>query len=141
MWPAWFKVLMFARARSLFGRKTGQVEGFSYTSANVNKGVTWGEETLFEYLENPKKVRSPLAVLGQYTDRFAVHSWYEDGVRWLEEGQRPRRPYHLSQGGRTYSHIISARRFATHYRLCRPHKTRLTRMAWDIVFYLHSCIP
>lgn len=25
----------------LFGRKTGQVEGFSYTAANVNKGVTW----------------------------------------------------------------------------------------------------
>ncbi|KAJ6514765.1 cytochrome c [Mycena vulgaris] len=39
----------------LFGRKTGQVEGFSYTSANVNKGVVWGEETLFDYLENPKK--------------------------------------------------------------------------------------
>ncbi|KAK7006234.1 putative cytochrome C [Favolaschia claudopus] len=39
----------------LFGRKTGQVEGFSYTAANVNKGVTWSEETLFEYLENPKK--------------------------------------------------------------------------------------
>ncbi|KZS92750.1 putative cytochrome C [Sistotremastrum niveocremeum HHB9708] len=39
----------------LFGRKTGQVEGFSYTAANVNKGVVWGEETLFEYLENPKK--------------------------------------------------------------------------------------
>ncbi|KAJ7022191.1 cytochrome P450 [Mycena alexandri] len=35
--------------------KTGQVEGFSYTSANVNKGVVWGEDTLFEYLENPKK--------------------------------------------------------------------------------------
>ncbi|KAJ7218271.1 cytochrome-c from the OXPHOS pathway [Mycena haematopus] len=39
----------------LFGRKTGQVEGFSYTSANVNKGVTWAEDTLFDYLENPKK--------------------------------------------------------------------------------------
>ncbi|KAF8139392.1 cytochrome c [Mycena galopus ATCC 62051] len=39
----------------LFGRKTGQVEGFSYTAANINKGVTWGEDTLFEYLENPKK--------------------------------------------------------------------------------------
>jgi hypothetical protein len=32
----------------LFGRKTGQVEGFSYTEANVKKGVTWDEETLFE---------------------------------------------------------------------------------------------
>ena len=39
----------------LFGRKTGQAAGFSYTPANVNKGITWGEDTLFEYLENPKK--------------------------------------------------------------------------------------
>ncbi|KAL9622328.1 MAG: hypothetical protein Q9160_003339 [Pyrenula sp. 1 TL-2023] len=39
----------------LFGRKTGQVEGFSYTDANKQKGITWKEETLFEYLENPKK--------------------------------------------------------------------------------------
>ena len=41
---------------SLFGRKTGQAEGFSYTAANVNKAITWDETTLFEYLENPKKV-------------------------------------------------------------------------------------
>ncbi|KAI3645268.1 hypothetical protein MP228_011432 [Amoeboaphelidium protococcarum] len=39
----------------LFGRKTGQAEGYSYTAANVNKGITWSEDTLFEYLENPKK--------------------------------------------------------------------------------------
>ncbi|EMD31451.1 cytochrome c C1 [Gelatoporia subvermispora B] len=39
----------------IFGRKSGQAEGYSYTAANVNKGVTWDETTLFEYLENPKK--------------------------------------------------------------------------------------
>ncbi|XP_008853549.1 cytochrome c, testis-specific [Nannospalax galili] len=39
----------------LFGRKTGQVPGFSYTDANKNKGIVWTEETLMEYLENPKK--------------------------------------------------------------------------------------
>ncbi|KAL7422896.1 iso-1-cytochrome c [Cryptotrichosporon argae] len=39
----------------VFGRKSGQAEGFSYTAANVNKAVTWDEQTLFEYLENPKK--------------------------------------------------------------------------------------
>ncbi|XP_038249084.2 cytochrome c homolog [Dermochelys coriacea] len=39
----------------LIGRKTGQAEGFSYTEANKNKGITWNEETLMEYLENPKK--------------------------------------------------------------------------------------
>ncbi|XP_053419289.1 cytochrome c-like [Nycticebus coucang] len=39
----------------LFGRKTGQAAGFPYTDANKNKGITWGEDTLMEYLENPKK--------------------------------------------------------------------------------------
>lgn len=39
----------------VFGRHTGKAEGYSYTAANVNKGITWDEHTLFEYLENPKK--------------------------------------------------------------------------------------
>merc|ERR1711953_174016 len=39
----------------LFGRKTGQHPTFNYTDANKNKGIVWGEETLFEYLLNPKK--------------------------------------------------------------------------------------
>ena len=43
----------FALAYS--GRKSGQADGYSYTAANVNKGVTWSEQTMFEYLENPKK--------------------------------------------------------------------------------------
>ena len=30
----------------LFGRKTGQVEGFSYTDANKNKAIEWKEDTL-----------------------------------------------------------------------------------------------
>ncbi|KXL48868.1 hypothetical protein M433DRAFT_141867 [Acidomyces richmondensis BFW] len=39
----------------LFGRHTGSVEGFSYTDANKQANVVWGEDSLFEYLENPKK--------------------------------------------------------------------------------------
>ncbi|XP_045220169.2 cytochrome c-like [Macaca fascicularis] len=39
----------------LFGQKTGQAVGFSYTDANKNKRITWGEDTLMEYLENLKK--------------------------------------------------------------------------------------
>ncbi|XP_059477108.1 cytochrome c-2 [Cloeon dipterum] len=39
----------------LIGRKTGQAAGFSYTDANKAKGITWNPDTLFEYLENPKK--------------------------------------------------------------------------------------
>lgn len=39
----------------LFGRTSGTVEGYSYTQANRDKGVTWNDQTLFDYLENPKK--------------------------------------------------------------------------------------
>lgn len=39
----------------IFGRKSGQAEGFSYTDANKKKGVEWSEQTMSDYLENPKK--------------------------------------------------------------------------------------
>lgn len=39
----------------LFGRHSGQVEGYSYTDANKKRAVEWNQDTLFEYLENPKK--------------------------------------------------------------------------------------
>ncbi|XP_033338295.2 mitochondrial cytochrome C [Megalopta genalis] len=39
----------------IVGRKTGQAAGYSYTEANKAKGITWNRDTLFEYLENPKK--------------------------------------------------------------------------------------
>jgi len=39
----------------LFGRHTGKVEGFQYTDANKQANVVWSEDTLFKYLENPKK--------------------------------------------------------------------------------------
>ena len=40
----------------LFGRKAGSVEGFKrYSKAMANSKVIWDEETLSEFLENPKK--------------------------------------------------------------------------------------
>ncbi|CAF1318024.1 unnamed protein product, partial [Didymodactylos carnosus] len=39
----------------LIGRHTGQVPGFDYSEANKSKGIEWSEETLFEYLKDPKK--------------------------------------------------------------------------------------
>jgi cytochrome c len=41
---------------SLFGRHTGEAAGFKYTEANKKKAIVWAEDTLFEYLANPKKV-------------------------------------------------------------------------------------
>lgn len=38
----------------LFGRKAGSVEGFTYSNANKNSGITWDEATFAEYIKNPK---------------------------------------------------------------------------------------
>lgn len=38
----------------LFGRKAGSVEGYSYSAANKNSGITWDEATFREYIKNPK---------------------------------------------------------------------------------------
>ncbi|XP_022855744.1 cytochrome c-like [Olea europaea var. sylvestris] len=39
----------------LFGRQSGTTPGYSYSAANKNMAVTWGENTLYDYLLNPKK--------------------------------------------------------------------------------------
>jgi len=39
----------------LFGRQSGMVEGFDYSRANKESGITWTPEILDEYLVNPKK--------------------------------------------------------------------------------------
>jgi hypothetical protein len=39
----------------LFGRVAGTADGYAYSAANKSSGVTWGDDTLFEYLENPAK--------------------------------------------------------------------------------------
>jgi len=38
------------------GRKAGTVEGFHYSDANKNSGLTWDEATLDTYLTSPKDV-------------------------------------------------------------------------------------
>ena len=38
----------------LNGRKSGTVEGYSYTEANKNSGITWDEATFKEYIKDPK---------------------------------------------------------------------------------------
>ena len=37
------------------GRKAGAIEGYSYSDANKNSGITWDEATLKVYLKNPRQ--------------------------------------------------------------------------------------
>ena len=36
------------------GRKSGTVEGYSYTEANKSSGLTWDEATFKDYIKDPK---------------------------------------------------------------------------------------
>src|ERR1700737_76776 len=38
----------------LFGRKAGMIEGYSYSAANKNSGITWDEATFREYIKDPR---------------------------------------------------------------------------------------
>jgi len=40
----------------IIGRAAGTVEGYNYTPANANSGITWTPEKMFQYLENPARV-------------------------------------------------------------------------------------
>lgn len=38
----------------LFGRKSGTIEGYNYSDANKNSGITWDEAVFAEYIKDPK---------------------------------------------------------------------------------------
>jgi cytochrome c len=38
----------------LDGRQSGTVEGFSYSDANKNSGITWNKDVFIEYIRDPK---------------------------------------------------------------------------------------
>jgi cytochrome c len=38
----------------LDGRKAGVTEGFNYTEANKNSGITWNESVFKEYIKDPR---------------------------------------------------------------------------------------
>ncbi|KAH9489173.1 hypothetical protein Btru_057759 [Bulinus truncatus] len=69
----------------LIGRKTGQAPGFSYTTANKNKGITWEKDTLFEYLENPKKyipgTKMVFAGLKKKEERLDLIAYLEEATK------------------------------------------------------------
>lgn len=39
----------------VIGRKSGSVEGYSYSTGMKNSNLTWAEDSISEYLKNPKQ--------------------------------------------------------------------------------------
>jgi cytochrome c len=48
------KNLVGPELNGLEGRKSGSAEGYSYTEANKNSGITWDEASFKDYIKDPK---------------------------------------------------------------------------------------
>jgi cytochrome c len=46
--------LVGPKLNGLFGRKAGSIEGYNYSEANKNSGITWDEATFAEYIKDPR---------------------------------------------------------------------------------------
>ena len=48
------KNLVGPQLNGLFGRHTGSVEGYSYSTANKNANITWDEAVFADYIKDPR---------------------------------------------------------------------------------------
>jgi cytochrome c len=66
----------------LIGRKSGSVEGYNYSDANKNSGLTWDEATFKEYIKNPKaKIPGTKMIFAGLTSEKEI----EDIVAYLKQ--------------------------------------------------------
>lgn len=68
----------------LFGREAGSAAGYNYSTAMRSSGVTWREETLMQYLANPKKFipknKMPFPGLKNSADRENVIAYLKQAT-------------------------------------------------------------
>lgn len=48
------KNIVGPQLNGLFGRPSGSAEGYSYSAANKNSGITWDEAVFAEYIKDPR---------------------------------------------------------------------------------------
>jgi cytochrome c len=66
----------------VIGRKAGTVEGYNYSPANKNSGLTWDEATFREYIKDPKaKVPGTKMVYAGLKDEKRI----EDLIAYLKQ--------------------------------------------------------
>ena len=73
----------------LFGRKSGTIEGYTYSPANKNSGISWDEATFREYIKDPrakipgtKMIYAGLKDEQRITDRVAyLKQFYAEGKK------------------------------------------------------------
>jgi cytochrome c len=59
------------------GRKAGTFEGFPYSDANKNSGITWNHDEFAKYIKNPMQVMpgTKMAFIGIRDDKEIENLW------------------------------------------------------------------
>jgi cytochrome c len=72
----------------MFGRKAGADKDYSYSSGMKTSNITWTEETLDQYVENPRKIvpGTKMAFPG-----IKKKEEREDLIAYLKEATRPKK--------------------------------------------------
>jgi len=66
----------------LFGRKSGTIEGYNYSPANKNSGITWDEATFRDYIKDPRaKMPGTKMVFGGLKDPKQI----DDVIAYLKQ--------------------------------------------------------
>ncbi|MBL9012022.1 MAG: cytochrome c family protein [Alphaproteobacteria bacterium] len=69
----------------IIGRVAGTVEGYNYSKANKESGITWTEQEMFVYLENPKAkipgTKMAFAGLKKAEDRANVIAYIQESSK------------------------------------------------------------
>ena len=71
------KVKLGPPQNGLDGRKAGTVEGFNYSPANKNSGITWNEEAFTKYIKAPMQEMpgTRMAFVGIKNDKDIGDLW------------------------------------------------------------------
>merc|ERR1711983_208793 len=72
-----------------WGRKSGEADGYSFSAANKNSGIIWEQQTMFDYLENPKKyikgTKMVFAGIKKPAERNDLIAYLKEATSWCTE--------------------------------------------------------
>jgi len=109
--------LIVSSLHGLFGRKTGQVEGFQYTDANKQKGITWYRPPLPP--QPAKNLCANIVFQGRRYSLYVpgesqeVHPRHQDGIRRPQEGEGPKWFDYLFEGEHSVNDYMGNGTFST----------------------------
>jgi len=73
----------------LDGRKSGTIEGYNYTEANKNSGITWSEEAFRDYIKDPRaKIPGTKMVFAGIKNENEVTSLWAYIKQFDDKGQK-----------------------------------------------------